>query len=101
MVSLHAATVEQQLRRLLCDWQASGIYRVETQDQERFPFWWIQGDGLRFLPVIQNIMQFKTMIAYINLLLDNLIFFGRGCRSVVEKRESKTMDGGGMTACLI
>lgn len=36
---------------------------------------WTQGDGLRFLPVIQNIMQFKTMIAYINLLSDSLIFF--------------------------
>lgn len=101
MVSLHAATVDRQLRRSLCDWQVSGIYSVETQDQERFPFWWTQGDSLRFLPVIQNIMQFKAIIVYINLLSDNLIFFGCGCLSVVEKRESKTMDGGGMTACLI
>lgn len=38
------------------------------------------------------------MIAYINLLLDSLIFFGRDCLSVIE---SKTMDGGCMTACLI
>lgn len=93
MVSAHAATVEQQRRRSLCDWQVSGTHSVETQDQERLPFWWTQGNGLRFLPVIQNIIQFTTMIAYVNLLLDSLIFFDRGCLSVVEKRESKTMAG--------